>query len=195
MNRFTLIGNLTKDPEIRQSQDGKAIAKITVAVNGYGGGKEGEEKQADFFDITFFGKNAENIEKYLNKGRKVLVDCSVHNNNYTNKEGVKVFTYQFVGQNIEFLSPANKDGGSGEGGGMDPAMIAAQQYVPQQAAAPYQQPYPAPAAPYPQPAQPPQAQPPQGQPPQAPPQGQAPQGQGQYGTPVPPANGSGLPWQ
>ena len=82
MNSVTMIGNLTKDPQINWAKNGEAIAHFDIAVNRM---KEG----VDYFRVTVFGKQAENCERYLAKGRKVAVMGRLQNGSYDNKDGFK----------------------------------------------------------------------------------------------------------
>lgn len=99
MNRVFLIGRLTRDPEIRQGQDGKAIAKFTVAVDRWNG------KEADFVSCTAFGTTADLIEKYIRKGTKILVEGRLNTGTYTNKEGNKVYFMDVIVDRTEFVEP------------------------------------------------------------------------------------------
>lgn len=102
------MGRLTHDPEIRysQSENSMAIARFSLAVNRKY--KRENEPEADFFNCTSFGKQAEFVEKYLKKGTKILMSGRVQNDNYTNKEGQKVYSVQILVEEIEFAeSKAN----------------------------------------------------------------------------------------
>lgn len=87
MNKVILMGRLVRDPEIRYSQDGKAVAKYTLAVD-----RIGRDNGADFISCVSFEKTAEFAEKYLRKGTKVLAEGSITTGSYTNKDGQKVYT-------------------------------------------------------------------------------------------------------
>jgi single-strand DNA-binding protein len=102
MNKIILMGRLTRDPEVRYSQgeNSMAIASFSIAVNRKF--KREGEPEADFFNCTAFGKQAEFVEKYLKQGTKVLITGRVQNNNYTNKEGQKVYSVQIMVEEIEF---------------------------------------------------------------------------------------------
>lgn len=111
MNQVILIGRLTKDPEIRYTSGTQmAVATFTVAVDRPV--KAGEEKKADFPRITVFGKQAENCEKYLAKGRLVGIHGRLQTGSYTNKDGVTVYTTDVVADRVEFLG--NQGGGQSE---------------------------------------------------------------------------------
>ena len=102
MNKIILLARLTRDPEVRYSQgeNSMAIASFSVATNRKF--KRDGEPDADFFNCTAFGKQAEFVEKYLKKGTKILLSGRVQNDNYTNKEGQKVYSIQIMVEEIEF---------------------------------------------------------------------------------------------
>ena len=111
MNNVVLIGRLTKDPEIRYTSGTQmAVCTFTVAVDRPV--KSGEEKKADFPRITVFGKQAENCEKYLAKGRLVGIQGRIQTGSYTNKDGATVYTTDVVADRVEFLG--NQGGGQSE---------------------------------------------------------------------------------
>ena len=102
MNKIILLGRLTRDPEVRYSQgeNSMAIARFTLAVNRRF--KRQGEPEADFFNCTAFGKQAEFVEKYLKQASKILLSGRVQNDNYTNKEGQKVYSVQIMVEELEF---------------------------------------------------------------------------------------------
>ena len=117
MNKVFLMGRLTRDPEIRYpaNPDAKSVGRFSIAVDRRF--KRDGEPTADFFNCVCFGKLAEFTEKYLRKGSKILVEGSIHNNDYTNKDGQKVYSLQVTLDSIEFAeskssgsSPAPSDG-------------------------------------------------------------------------------------
>ena len=103
MNKVILMGRLTRDPEIRYSQGDSqlAIGKFSIAVDRKFK-KQGDTVTADFFNCTAFGKQAEFVEKYLKQGTKIVVIGRIQNDNYTNKEGQKVYSVQIMVEEIEF---------------------------------------------------------------------------------------------
>ena len=109
MNKIILMGRLTKDPEVRytQGENSIAIASFSLAVNRKFK-KEGEP-EADFFNCTAFGRLGEFVEKYLKQGAKILLVGRVQNNNYTNKEGQKVYGVQIMADEIEFAESKKQD--------------------------------------------------------------------------------------
>ena len=113
MNSVVLVGRLTRDPDVRYSQDQRAVARFTLAVDRPV--RTGGEKQADFPSIVCFGKTAELVEQYVSKGRRVAVSGRIQTGSYTNKEGQKVYTTDVVADRVEFLdsgsvAPRNEGG-------------------------------------------------------------------------------------
>ena len=105
MNSVSLIGRLTRDPEVRYSAGSQtAVAKFTLAVN-RPFAKEGEQ-DADFIGITCFGKTAELVEKYMSKGRQVGVTGRIQTGSYE-KDGRKIYTTDVIADRVEFLDRGN----------------------------------------------------------------------------------------
>lgn len=102
MNKVILMGNLTRDPEIRYTQGEKtmAIARFSLAINRRFS-RDGETN-VDFFNCTAFGKQAEFVEKYFRQGSRMLLVGRIQNDNYTNKNGEKVYSVQIMADEIEF---------------------------------------------------------------------------------------------
>jgi single-strand DNA-binding protein len=100
MNKVLMMGRLTRDPEVRYSNEGNAVSKFSLAVDRRY--KREGQPDADFFNCVTFGKTAEFTEKYLKKGTKVVLEGELQNNNYTNKEGQKVYGMQIVVNSLEF---------------------------------------------------------------------------------------------
>lgn len=100
MNNFIGMGRLVRDPEIRYSQQGGAIADFTIAIDRRY--KREGQPDADFFQVTAFGKLAEFVEKYLVKGTKIVYSAEVQNNNYEDKNGVKHYGTKMIANSIEF---------------------------------------------------------------------------------------------
>lgn len=103
MNKIILLGRLTRNPEVRYSsgENSTVISRFTLAVNRKYV-KENDEVKADFFNCTAFGKQGEFVEKYLKQGTKVALSGRVQNDNYTNREGQKVYSVQIIVEEIEF---------------------------------------------------------------------------------------------
>ena len=102
MNKVMLIGNLTRDPEVRYTtgEQAQAIARFTLAVNRRV--RKGDEQQADFISCTAFGRQGEFAEKWLRKGSSVLIIGRLQTGSYTNREGVKVYTTDVIVEEFEF---------------------------------------------------------------------------------------------
>lgn len=100
MNSVALIGRLTRDPEVRWTQDQMAIATFSIAID-RPPRKDGT-KETDFPRITVFGRQAENCEKYLKKGRLVGISGRIQTGSYE-KDGVRVYTTDVVADRVEFL--------------------------------------------------------------------------------------------
>lgn len=124
MNKAILMGRLTREPEVRYSQTDSSmvIAKFSLAVDRRFK-KKGDEVTTDFFNCTAFGKQAEFVEKYLKKGTKVVVTGRIQNDNYTNKDGQKVYSVQIMVEEMEFAeSKASAEQRGQEDNNMPPAM-------------------------------------------------------------------------
>ncbi|MCI9337632.1 MAG: single-stranded DNA-binding protein [Lachnospiraceae bacterium] len=116
MNKVILMGRLTRDPEVRYSQGASqtSVARFSVAVDRRF--KREGEPDADFFNCTAFGKQAEFIERYLHKGTKVVLCGRIQNDNYTNKDGQMVYSVRVMVDEIEFAESKNASGGNAGGG-------------------------------------------------------------------------------
>lgn len=125
MNKIILMGRLTRDPETRYSQGENqlAISRFSLAVDRRF--KRQGEAEADFFNCTAFGRQAEFVEKYLKQGTKIVLTGRVQNDNYTNKNGEKVYSVQIIAEEIEFAE--SKSAQSGGGGGFQTGMPAPEQ--------------------------------------------------------------------
>ena len=116
MNKVIFMGRFTRDPEVRYSQGANptAIARFTLAVNRRF--KRDGEPEADFFNCTAFGKQAEFIERYMRKSVKVVVSGRIENDNYTNKEGQMVYSVKVMIEEIEFAESKAAGGNQGNSG-------------------------------------------------------------------------------
>lgn len=101
MNKVFLMGRLTKDPDVRRTNDGIAVARYTLAVD-----RRGKDKEADFINCITFGKSGEFAERYLHKGTKIAVEGRIQTGSYTNKDGQKVYTTDVVIESHEFCEKA-----------------------------------------------------------------------------------------
>lgn len=102
MNKLNIIGNLTKDPELRSTRDGTPVCSFTVAVNRRR--KEGQPQEADYFRVTAWRGLAELCNRYLTKGRKVAVSGPVSVSTYTGNDGSTRASLEVTADDVEFLS-------------------------------------------------------------------------------------------
>lgn len=105
MNKVVLIGRLSRDPELRHTANGTAVCQISVAISRPV--TQGHEPETDFINVTVWNKQAENIARYLSKGRQVAVEGRIQTRNYENNEGKKVYVTEVIASNVEFLGSAN----------------------------------------------------------------------------------------
>ena len=103
-NKVILMGNLTKDPEIRYTPSGTPVANFRLAVNNRY--KQGEEfkEEVCFIDIVVFGKQAENCGQYLSKGQGVIVDGRLQERRWETEDGIKRSKHEVVAQTVRFMS-------------------------------------------------------------------------------------------
>ena len=110
-NKVILVGNLTRDPELRYTSEGTPIGKMGVAVNEHYRSKNGENKEkVSFFNVTAFGKNAEVISKYLTKGEPILIDGRLSQNRYENAEGEKKSYVEVIMDKFQFIPRSDRSG-------------------------------------------------------------------------------------
>jgi len=100
MNKVIMMGRLTRDPDVRYGANEMAIARFSIAVDRRF--KREGQPDADFFNCVAFGKLGQFVENYLKKGTKIVLDGELQNDNYTNKDGQKVYGMQIVANSIEF---------------------------------------------------------------------------------------------
>lgn len=99
-NRIILMGRLTRDPELKTTQSGISMCRFSIAVDrAY---SKGQEKQTDFFDITAWRQTAEFVSKYFSKGKCILIEGKLQNNNYTDQNGVKQYRNAIIADNVAF---------------------------------------------------------------------------------------------
>jgi single-strand DNA-binding protein len=110
MNRVILVGRLTKDPELKYTPAGVAVATFTLAVNRTFTDQQGERK-ADFINCVVWRKPAENVANYLKKGSLAGVDGRVQTRNYEGQDGKRVYITEVVAESVQFLEPKNTQGG------------------------------------------------------------------------------------
>ena len=106
MNNVVLIGRLTRDPELSYTPNNQTpVCRFTIAVDRPR--RNGEDMGADFIRITVWGKQAENCDRYISKGRQVGVSGRIQTGSYKNREGVTVYTTEVVADRVEFLGGGN----------------------------------------------------------------------------------------
>lgn len=105
MNKVIIIGRITADPELNFTASQMAVTKFTIAVD-----RHSKDKGADFIRVTAFGNRAENICRYMRKGRQIAVEGRIQTGSYTGKDGKTVYTTDVIIDNDEFLgSNASRD--------------------------------------------------------------------------------------
>ena len=111
MNQLTIIGNLTRDPEMRQTVAGKPVCTFTLAVN-----RRGRDAGCDFVSVVCWQTTAETVCKYLHKGDKIAVAGRLQTRSYTAKDGGKRYVTEVVADEVEFLPrrAAGADADAGE---------------------------------------------------------------------------------
>jgi len=112
MNRVVLVGRLTRDPDLRYTPNGVAVANFTIACNRPFRNQQGEQ-EADFINCVVWRKAAENLANYMKKGSMIGVDGRIQTRSYDNQEGRRVFVTEVLAENIQFLEPrgASQSGG------------------------------------------------------------------------------------
>src|SRR3972149_10623635 len=104
LNKKILVGNLTKDPELKYTPSGQPVSTIRVATNRTWITKTGEKKsEAEYHSVVLWGKLAESVSKNLSKGRKILVEGRLRTRNWQAPDGTKRYATEIVAENIRFL--------------------------------------------------------------------------------------------
>lgn len=109
MNKVILVGRLTRDPEVRTMPNGNTVASFTLAINRNFKNKEGNV-DADFINVSVFGRNADNVGKYMTKGSQMGCEGRIQTRSYDAQDGTKRYVTEVIADNVEFM-------GSGNGGG------------------------------------------------------------------------------
>ena len=110
MNRVVLVGRLTKDPELRYTPSGVAVATFTLAVNRAFANQQGE-READFINCVVWRKQAENVANFLKKGSLAGVDGRIQTRNYEGQDGKRVYVTEVVAESVQFLEPKGSNSG------------------------------------------------------------------------------------
>ena len=117
LNHITIMGRLTRDPELRRTGSGVAVASFTVAVDRDFGGRDGGEKETDFIDCVAWRQTGEFVSKYFTKGSMIVVSGRLQIRSWTDKDGNKRRTAEVVADNVYFgESKRSNEGGSSYGG-------------------------------------------------------------------------------
>ena len=112
LNKLMLIGNLGRDPEVRFTPGGRAVARFPLATSEVWTDQEGQrQERTEWHNIVVWGKQAETCGQYLSKGRQVFLEGSVRTRQYDDKEGNKRYITEVIGQRVQFLG-SRGDGGS-----------------------------------------------------------------------------------
>jgi single-strand DNA-binding protein len=114
MNRVILVGRLTKDPDLRYTPNGIAVATFTLAVNRAFANQQGD-READFINCVIWRKQAENVAKYLKKGSLAGVDGRLQTRNYDGQDGKRVYVTEVLAESVQFLEPRNTTEARGNG--------------------------------------------------------------------------------
>ena len=112
LNHITIMGRLVRDPELRRTGSGVAVASFTVAVDRDFGGRDGGEKETDFIDCVAWRQTGEFVSKYFTKGRMIVVSGRLQIRSWTDKDGNKRRTAEVVADNCYF-GDSKRDGDSG----------------------------------------------------------------------------------
>nr|WP_193065039.1 single-stranded DNA-binding protein [Oceanobacillus oncorhynchi] len=102
MNRVVLVGRLTKDPDLRYTPQGVAVANFTIAINRPFSNQQGD-READFINCVVWRRPAENLANYMNKGSLIGVDGRVQSRNFEGQDGKRVFVTEVVADSVQFL--------------------------------------------------------------------------------------------
>ena len=129
INRVVLVGNLTKDPELKSTSGGTSLCKLRIAVNTRRKDETGQwVDKPNYFDVTVWGNQAESCAQYLSKGRPVGVDGRLDWREWDAQDGTKRQAVEIIAESVQFLGGRDSEGAAGGGGG-------GQQFVPASATA------------------------------------------------------------
>lgn len=112
INRAILVGRLTRDPELRYTTSGAAVATFSLAVNRQFTNQQGE-READFINCVIWRKSAENFSNFTHKGSLVGIDGRIQTRNYENQQGQRVYVTEVVVENFSLLEPKSHNQNSG----------------------------------------------------------------------------------
>lgn len=106
MNNVSLVGRLTKDPELRSVSDGRAVVNVNIAINRTFTNANGE-READFIPVVVWNRQAENLAKYCSKGSQVAVTGRIQTRSYDHSDGTKRYVTEVLAESITFLTSKN----------------------------------------------------------------------------------------
>lgn len=109
LNRVVIVGRLTKDPDLRYTPSGVAVANFTVAVNRPFSNQQGN-REVDFINCVIWRKQAENLANYMNKGSMVGVDGRIQTRSFDGQDGKRVFITEIVAESVQFLENKSSEG-------------------------------------------------------------------------------------
>jgi single-strand DNA-binding protein len=115
LNRVVLVGRLTKDPELKYTPNGIAVANFTLAVNRPFSNQQ-REREADFINCVVWRKPAENVSNFLKKGSLAGVDGRLQTRSYENNQGQRVYVTEVMCESVQFLEPKNSNGSRNQSG-------------------------------------------------------------------------------
>ena len=117
VNKVLLVGNLGKDPEVRFTANGRAVARFPVATSEKWTDQEGNrQERTEWHNIVVWGKQAETCGQYLAKGRQVFIEGAIRSRQYDDKDGNKRYITEIIARDVRFLGGGGR-GGPAEGGG------------------------------------------------------------------------------
>ncbi len=116
MNKVLLFGNLGRDPELRYTNGGQAVANFTLATSEKWGGKDGkpEQEKTEWHRIVVWGRQAENCQKFLTKGSQALIEGRIQSRDWEDKEGNKRTSTEIVAQRVQFVGGGKQQGQQGQ---------------------------------------------------------------------------------
>ena len=114
-NKVMLGGRLTADPELKQTQSGIPVASFSIAVNRRFGSRDGNQPQADFFNVTAWRATAEFVSRYFKKGSSIFVVGTIQNRSWTDPQGMKHYATDIVADEVSFVDSRNEGPAAGQG--------------------------------------------------------------------------------
>ena len=109
LNKVILMGRLVADPELKQTTNNISVCRFSIAINRPFAPKDGGERQSDFINIVVWRNTAEFVSKYFSKGKMIIVEGALRNNNYTDKDGVKHYSLEVHADKVSFGESKKSD--------------------------------------------------------------------------------------